>query len=87
MYTERVTKRMLSRGSYFYPFCKNEIEDESRVLFTVHITFLKYVNTITTTVQDTPNALSRVMAGDDQESIIKLSCFLYRVFDMRNRAV
>ena len=33
------------------------------------------------------NALARVMAADDEESVIQLSCFLYRVFDVRNRAV
>ena len=39
------------------------------------------------TTQDTINALSRIMAVDDEESIIQLSRFLYRVFDVRNRAV
>ena len=36
------------------------------------------------TIQDTFNALFRVMAADDEVSIIQLSRFLYRVFDTRN---
>ena len=73
------------------PVCKNEIEDESHVRFrcTAYERFRKEVNLIvsTSTTQDTFNALSRVMAADDEKSIIQLSRFLYRVFDMRNRAV
>ena len=88
VYTECVTERMLSRVSYV---CKNEIEDESHVIFrcSAYERFRKEVNIIasTSTTQDTFNALSRVMAADDEESVIQLSRFLYRVFDMRNRAV
>ena len=73
------------------PVCKNEIEDESHVIFrcNAYERFRKEVNIIasTSTTQDTFNALSRVMAADDEESVIQLSRFLYRVFDMRNRAV
>uniref|UniRef100_UPI003AF4937F reverse transcriptase family protein n=2 Tax=Thiolapillus sp. TaxID=2017437 RepID=UPI003AF4937F len=71
------------------PLCKNEIEDESHVLFrcSAYNRFRKDVNIITSTVQNTSSALSRVMAADDEESIIQLSRFLYRVFDMRKRAV
>ena len=67
------------------PVCKNEIEDE----YNAFERFRKEVNIIasTSTTQDTSNALSRVMAADDEESVIQLSRFLYRVFDMRNRAV
>ena len=71
------------------PLCKNEIEDESHVLFrcSAYNHFRKDVNIIKSTVQNTSSALSRVMAADDEESIIQLSRFLYRVFDMRKRAV
>ena len=73
------------------PVCKNDIEDESHVLFkcSAYERFRKEVNIIasTSTTQDTFNALSRVMAADDEESVIQLSRFLYRVVDMRNRAV
>ena len=71
------------------PVCKNEIEDESHVIFrcSAYERFRKEVNIITSSTQDTFNALSRVMAADDEESVIQLSRFLYRVFDMRNRAV
>ena len=71
------------------PLCKNEIDDESHVLFRcgAYNCYRKDVNIIPSTVQNTSSALSRVMAADDEESIIQLSRFLYRVFDMRNRAV
>ena len=78
-------------GQLLCPVCKNEIEDESHVIFrcNAYERFRKEVNIIasTSTTQDTFNALSRVMAADDEESVIQLSRFLYRVFDMRNRAV
>ena len=65
------------------PVCKNEIEDESHVIFrcNAYERFRKEVNIIasTSTTQDTFNALSRVMAADDEESVIQLSRFLYRV--------
>ena len=66
------------------PFYKNEIEDESHVLFrcSAYNRFRIDVNMITSTVQNTSSALSRVMAADDEESIIQLSRFLYRVFDL-----
>ena len=46
----------------------------------VYECFRKKVNIIasTSTTQDTFNALSRVMAADDEESVIQLSRFLYR---------
>ena len=62
------------------PVCKNEIEDESHVIFrcNAYESFRKEVNIIasTSTTQDTFNALSCVMAADDEESVIQLSCFL-----------
>ena len=65
------------------PVCTNEIEDESRVIFkcNAYERFRKEVDilTSTSTTQDTSNALSRVMAADDEESVIQLSRFLYRV--------
>ena len=39
------------------------------------------------TTQDTFNALSRVIAADNEAYVIQLSHFLCRVFDMRNRVV
>ena len=79
-------------GQLLCPVCKNETaEDESHVIFrcNAYERFRKEVNIIasTSTTQDTFNALSRVMAADDEESVIQLSRFLYRAFDMRNRAV
>ena len=63
------------------PVCKNEIEDESRVLFrcNAYERFRKDVNIIASisTTQDTFNALSRVMAAEDEESVIQLSGLLY----------
>ena len=65
------------------PVCENEIEDESHVIFrcNAYERFRKEVNIIasTSTTQDTFIALSRVMAADDEESVIQLSRFLYRV--------
>ena len=78
MYTEYVTEKMLLRVSYFVLCCENEIEDESHVLFRCNAASIS-------TTQDTFNALSRVMAADDEAYVIQLSRFLYRVFDMRNR--
>ena len=73
------------------PVCRNEIEDESHVIFrcNAYERFRKEVNIIvsTSTTQDNFNAFSRVMAADDEESVTQLSRFLDRVFDMRNRAV
>ena len=73
------------------PVCKNKTENESHVIFrcTAYERFRKEVNIIASisTTQDTFIALSRVKAADDEESVIQLSRFLYRVFDMRNRAV
>ena len=89
MYTEYVTEKMLLRVSYFVLCCENEIEDESHVLFrcNAYERFRKKVNITASisTTQDTFNALSRVMAADDEAYVIQLSRFLYRVFDMRNR--
>ena len=72
------------------PVCKNSIEDESHVLFrcNAYERFRKEVNIVasTSTTKDTFNALSRVITADDEESVIKLSRFLYRTFDMRTRA-
>ena len=58
------------------------------VLFrcSVYNCFRKDVNIITSTLQNSSSALSRVTAADDEESIFQLSRFLYRVFDMRKRA-
>ena len=73
------------------PVCENEIEDESHVLFrcNAYERFRKEGNITASisTTQDTFNALSRVMAADDEVYVIHLSRFLYRVFDMRNRVV
>ena len=59
------------------PVCKNQIEDESHVLFkwNTYERFRKEVNIIATAsiIQDT---------FKDEESVIQLSRFLYRVFDM-----
>ena len=65
------------------PVCKNEIEDESRALFRCngYEGFRKEVNIRVSISMCTFNALSRVMAADDEESVIQLSRFLYRVFD------
>ena len=65
------------------PVCKNEIEDESHVIFRcTYERFRKEVNIIasTSTTQDTVNAQTT-------KCLLQLSRFLYRVFDMRNRAV
>ena len=64
------------------PVCKNEIEDESHVIFrcNAYERFRKEVNIIasTSTTQNTFNDLSRVMAADDEElAVIQLSRFLY----------
>jgi hypothetical protein len=71
------------------PVCKNEIEDEAHVLFTcdAYNELRTKVNIITNTNQDDSNALSRVMAADDEEAIIQLSRFLYGVFQLRNKTV
>ena len=62
----------MSRGSYFAFYAKkkkNEIEDESHVLFrcSAYSCLRKDVNIIASIVQDTSNAISRVMATDDEE--------------------
>ena len=89
MYIECVTKRMSSRGSYFVLSVKmNSGMNRMYYLDAAHITvFRKYVNIITSTAQNISNALSRVKTADDEESLIQLSRFLNRVFDMRNRGV
>ena len=61
------------------PVCKNE--DESHVIFrcNAYERLGKKVNIIASisTTQDTCNAFSRVMAADDEQSVIQLSRFLY----------
>ena len=67
------------------PVCKNEIEDESHVIFrcNAYERFRKEVNIIasTSTTQDTFNALSRAMAADDEECY---SAFTFCVQSLRH---
>ena len=79
MYIECFIKKDVVPRQLLCPLCKNEIEDESHVLFrcSAYNRFRKDVNIITSTVQNTSNALSRVKAADDEESIIQRSRFLY----------
>ena len=67
---------------YIRAIYKNEIDEESHVFFRCRACtrVRKNVNIIIITVQDTSNALSGVMAADDEESVIQLSRFLIFFF-------
>ena len=70
VFTECVTERMLSRVSYFVLCVKIKLRT-NHVIFrcNAYERFRNEVNIIasTSTTQDTFNALSRVMAADDEE--------------------
>ena len=82
---------LVTRVSYFVLCVKNETEDESHVIFrcNAYERFRKEVNIIasTSTTQDTFNALSRVMAADDEESVIPLSRFLHSLLHAESSCI
>ena len=72
-----------------YPVCKDEIEDESHVLFSckTYEDFRKDVSSFNGSHTAAVAEVSHVMSADNETSIWEVSRFLYKVLQRRNDIV